>query len=284
MTSVLCASRLDLRLILRLVLRHVAGSVALGLLLLFGSAPLRAQTSSTARSALGAAPVIVSGTVPDEPTRNAILVRVRELYGADRVVDLLGVGPVLAPPDWTGHVQKMLDAPLRQISRGQITIHGNDVDLKGDVSSEDERLRQAARLTAVLNPTYAIRNGLRAPSADQGLLDAALANRIIEFERGSSVLRPAGLNILNQMAAVLRKLGNKKVEVIGHTDGHGLREANLQLSLARAEAVRDYLGSQGISPAMITTTGLGPDQPVATNDTPEGRARNRRIEFKIAPG
>lgn len=59
---------------------------------------------------------------------------------------------------------------------------------------------------------------------------------------------------------------------------------NLQLSLARAEAVRDYLGRQGISPAMITTTGLGPDQPVATNDTPEGRARNRRIEFKIAPG
>ena len=276
MTAVLRVSRLPSR--------HVAASVVLGLLLLFAGLPLRAQTPTTARAATGTAPVIVSGTVPDEATRNAILGRVRELYGAGRVVDLLGVGPVQAPPDWIGHVQKMLDPQLRQISRGQITIHGNDVDLKGDVTSEDERLRQAARLTAVLNPTYAIRNGLRAPSADQSLLDEALANRIIEFERGSSVLRPAGLNILNQMAAVLRRLGNKKVEVIGHTDGNGLRETNLQLSLARAEAVRDYLASQGISPAMITTTGLGPDQPVATNDTPEGRARNRRIEFKIAPG
>jgi OOP family OmpA-OmpF porin len=91
------------------------------------------------------------------------------------------------------------------------------------------------------------------------------------------------LGILNEMAAALRKLGNKKVEVIGHTDADGPREANIALSRARAEAVRTYLGSQGIAPAMISTTGLGPDQPVAPNNTPDGRARNRRIEFKLAP-
>jgi OOP family OmpA-OmpF porin len=263
--------------------RPRASWAALWLTLLAMGAPLHAQTTAPARPAAAPNPVIVSGTVPDEATRNAILARVRELYGADRVVDQLGVGAVAAPPDWTGYVQKMLGPQLKQISHGQISIHGNNVELKGDVASEDERLKQAAQLTAVLNPTYAVRNGLRAATPDQGLLDATLANRIIEFEPGSSVLRPAGLGILNEMAAALRKLGNKKVEVIGHTDADGPREANIALSRARAEAVRTYLGSQGIAPAMISTTGLGPDQPVAPNNTPDGRARNRRIEFKLAP-
>lgn len=250
--------------------------VALATLL---AGPVQAQT---ARAPV-AQPVVVSGTVPDEATRNAILARMREIYGAERVVDQLGVGAVVAPPDWTGYVQKMLSPQLKQVSRGQLDIQGNNVELKGEVANEDARQKLAADLTAVLNPTYAVRNSLRVAAPDQGLLDAALANRIIEFEPGSSVLRPAGLGILNEMAVALRKLGNKKVDVIGHTDADGPRDANVTLSLARAEAVRNYLGTQGIAAAQISTSGMGPDQPVASNATPDGRARNRRIEFRVNP-
>jgi OOP family OmpA-OmpF porin len=109
-----------------------------------------------------------------------------------------------------------------------------------------------------------------------------LANRIIEFEAGSSVLRPAGRGILDEIATTLLKLGNKKVEVIGHTDAQGARDTNVVLSLARADAVRSYLASKGVAPSLISTSGSGPDRPVAANDTPEGRARNRRIEFRIS--
>ncbi len=250
-------------------------SLALAVLCMVGL-PAGAQT--------GAAPnqVVVSGTVPDEATRNAILARVREVYGAERVVDQLGVGQVVAPPNWSGYVQKLLSPQLKQVSHGQLAINGNNIELKGEVANESQRQQLAADMATSLNPTYAVRNALRVAAQEQTVLDATLANRIIEFEAGSSVLRPAGRNILDEMAATLLKLGSKKVEVIGHTDSQGARDTNVVLSLARADSVRSYLASKGVAPSLISTSGSGPDRPVAANDTPEGRARNRRIEFRVS--
>ena len=226
--------------------------------------------------------VVVAGTVPDEATRNAILARVREIYGAERVVDQLGVGQVVAPPNWSGYVQKIVSPNLKQVSRGQLVINGNNIELKGEVGNEAQRQQLAADMATALNPTYAVRNALRVAAQEQSVLDATLANRIIEFEAGSSVLRPAGRAILDEMAAALLKMGGKKVEVIGHTDSQGARDTNIVLSLARADAVRSYLAGKGVPPSLITTSGSGPDRPVAANDTPEGRARNRRIEFRVS--
>ncbi len=84
------------------------------------------------------------------------------------------------------------------------------------------------------------------------------------------------------MSAALLKLQDKKVEVIGHTDNQGLRASNLALSMARANAVKTYLVGKGINEDMIKTSGQGPDRPIANNDDSNGRARNRRIEFRIA--
>jgi OOP family OmpA-OmpF porin len=237
-----------------------------------------------AQTAAPAAPnqVVVAGTVPDEATRNAILARVREIYGAERVVDQLGVGQVVAPPNWSGYVQKIVSPQLKQVSRGQLVINGNNIELKGEVTNEAQRQQLAADMATSLNPTYAVRNALRVAAQEQSVLDATLANRIIEFEAGSSVLRPAGRSILDEMAAALLKMGSKKVEVIGHTDAQGARDTNIVLSLARADAVRSYLAGKGVPPSLITTSGSGPDRPVAANDTPEGRARNRRIEFRVS--
>jgi OOP family OmpA-OmpF porin len=226
--------------------------------------------------------VVVAGTVPDEATRNAVLARVREVYGAEGVVDQLGVGAVVAPPNWSGHVQKLVSPQLKLVSRGQLSINGNNVELSGEVGNEAQRQQLASDMATSLNPTYAVRNGLRVASQEQGVLDAALANRLIEFEPGSSVLRPAGRSILDDMADALLKLGGRKVEVIGHTDSVGGRDVNVVLSMARADAVRAYLSNKGIAPALIRTSGSGPDRPVASNDTSEGRARNRRIEFRVS--
>lgn len=245
-------------------------------LLCLALAPASAQPIATTPNQ-----VVVAGTVPDEATRNAILAKVREVYGVERVVDQLGVGPVVAPPNWSGYVQKLVSPQLKQVSRGQLNINGNNIELKGEVANESQRQQLAADMATSLNPTYAVRNALRVAAQEQTVVDATLANRIIEFEPGSSVLRPAGRNILDEMAATLLKLGNRPVEVIGHTDSQGARDTNVVLSLARADAVRSYLANKGIAPSLISTSGSGPDRPVASNDTPEGRARNRRIEFRL---
>lgn len=225
--------------------------------------------------------VVVSGTVPDEATRQAILARTRELYGADRVVDQLGVGNLVAPPNWAQHVQQMLSPDLKQISRGQISVQGNVVEVKGEVQNEALRQQLVSQmLTQINNATYTVRNGLRVTAAGQERLDAALANRVIEFQPGSADLTATGQATLDQLVPVLRELQGRRFEVIGHTDGQGARSTNVALSLARAESVRGYLSRKGMPESLFSTSGVGPDRPVASNDTPEGRARNRRIEFR----
>jgi OOP family OmpA-OmpF porin len=226
--------------------------------------------------------VVVSGTVPDEATRQAIVARMRELYGADRVVDQLGVAPLVAPPAWNQQVLRLLDPALRQISRGQLSIQGNVVDLKGEVANEAQR-QQLAHMasTRLNNPTYTVRNGLRAVGPGQDQLDAALAHRTIEFEPGSARLTPAGQAVLTQLIPLLMQFKGRSFEVIGHTDGVGARSANVALSEARASSVKAFLVGQGLPEAAFSTSGVGPDRPVASNDSADGRARNRRIEFRV---
>ena len=80
----------------------------------------------------------------------------------------------------------------------------------------------------------------------------------------------------------MQKLAGRKVEIIGHTDNQGLRASNQSLSQARAEAVKFHLASKGIHSDLLTASGQGSDRPIASNDTADGRARNRRIEFRMA--
>ncbi|RZK99147.1 MAG: OmpA family protein [Rubrivivax sp.] len=259
----------------------VLAALPLTLWCLVGSA--QAPSPSTGAQVLGPNQVVVAGTVPDEATRVQVLSRLRELYGADRVVDQLALGAVVAPPQWSQHLQKVLSPSLKQVSRGQLNVQGNIIDLKGEVSNEAVRQQVASDMASSLNPTYTVRNGLRVAAQEQNLVDQTLGNRIVEFEAGSAVLRPAGTGILDEMALALSRLKGKKVEVIGHTDAQGGRVANVALSLARAQAVKAYLVGKGLVAESIGTTGLGPDRPVASNATDEGRARNRRIEFRVEP-
>ena len=226
--------------------------------------------------------ILVSGAVPDEASKAAVLQRLRDLYGADRVVDQLAISPVSLPPNWNGYVQKLIQPNLMLISKGELKIDGTNVTVRGEVANEAQRQQIASDIATSLNPSYTVNNGLRVSAAEQNLLDETLAKRIIEFESGKATLTASGKDILDEMAAALQKVKGKKVEVIGHTDNVGLRESNLALSQARAEAVRTYLAGKGIPAEMVMVSGQGPDRPVAENSNAEGRARNRRIEFRVA--
>ncbi|MBR8335514.1 OmpA family protein [Burkholderia ambifaria] len=225
--------------------------------------------------------VVAGGKVPDEATKAAVLQKLRDTYGAANVVDQIEVGDVATPPNWSANVQKLLGAQLKQISKGQLKINGTQIEVKGEVHNEAQRQQLASDMANTLNPTYTIKNGLRVSASEQGLLDQTLANRTIEFETGSATLTPQGRQILDQMAAALSKLQNRTVDIIGHTDNSGNRTSNIALSQARADAVKGYLITKSIPPQQMTTTGVGPDQPIAPNDTADGRARNRRIEFRV---
>jgi OOP family OmpA-OmpF porin len=241
-----------------------------------------AQNTAPAPAAPQPGQVLASGTVPDEATKAAVLAKLRDVYGADRVVDQIAVGPVAMPANWNGYVQKLITPDLRQISRGQLRIDGSNVSLRGEVANEALRQRIASNVATSLNPTYTVNNGLRVSAAEQALLDNTLANRTVEFESGKATLTPAGRAILDEMVAAMLKLKGRRIEIIGHTDSAGLRASNVSLSQARAATVKAYLAAHGIAEENLSGSGQGPDRPIASNDTAEGRARNRRIEFRLA--
>ncbi|MCA9649293.1 MAG: OmpA family protein [Myxococcales bacterium] len=103
----------------------------------------------------------------------------------------------------------------------------------------------------------------------------------IEFDFGKATIRPESRPVLDDVVAKLKKFPGLRVLIVGHTDNVGDPETNLQLSRRRADAVKQYLVDGGIDESRIETDGKGDTEPVDTNETEAGRAKNRRIVFDI---
>lgn len=103
----------------------------------------------------------------------------------------------------------------------------------------------------------------------------------ITFEVLSATITEEGQSVLDEAVAYMKADPDVVVEIAGHTDSDGDPSDNLRLSQTRAEAVRAYLEAGGIDGSRMTAVGYGADRPIASNDTDEGKAQNRRIEFVI---
>jgi OOP family OmpA-OmpF porin len=109
--------------------------------------------------------------------------------------------------------------------------------------------------------------------------DAKIVTHGINFDVDKATLRPESMGTLNQIKAVMASDPTLKFEIDGHTDNTGTSPHNLALSQERADAVKAQLVSMGISADRLTTKGFGDAKPMASNDSPEGKANNRRVEF-----
>jgi len=126
------------------------------------------------------------------------------------------------------------------------------------------------------------------------LLEPAPAAPVVRYEKNTmsvaalfdfnkAILKSDGKTALHDLDETIKARGAKVVDIniVGHTDSSGSAEYNMALSLRRAEAVRDYIVSEGINPSIIRVSGAGESDPVASNATPEGRAQNRRVEITV---
>lgn len=113
---------------------------------------------------------------------------------------------------------------------------------------------------------------------DRKVVDEAIQN--LEFDLGKATIRSTSHASLNKVAALLIEK-NFSLKLAGHTDNTGSMQTNMRLSKERAEAVKAYLVSKGANPSRIEATGYGPTQPIANNNTAEGRQQNRRVEFTL---
>ncbi len=116
----------------------------------------------------------------------------------------------------------------------------------------------------------------------QSLLDNILAQQKIEFSPGNARITGKNASLLNRLSVAIQNCGDLKIEIGGHTDWQGPGTYNQALSERRANAVRDALLARGVGTDNISAVGYGESQPIANNRTRNGRAANRRTEFKVS--
>lgn len=243
---------------------------------------LAAQNDVSATANTQDIPVVIKGVVASSSDKQQLLDKLKAQYPNKTVRDEIEVrSNISVPTNWQQIATAIIDSDISNIRQGRIDINGTTIGLYGKVSNIQQKQDIQNRIHSRLTDLYQLDNQLVVTAGEQGLIDDTLGNRIVEFESGSATLTPMGLGILDDMADVLRRIGDKPVIITGHTDNVGNPDANLVLSNERAKAVKEYLIGRSIEASRISVTGKGDADPIASNDNEEGRTRNRRIEFTL---
>ncbi|WP_157977803.1 OmpA family protein, partial [Paraburkholderia kururiensis] len=161
------------------------------------------------------------------------------------------------------------------------------------ISDRDE-LDRYARIGVPLRLSFGMFRGARlVPSLNEAIASyvppppppaVVTLDSMSLFDSGKAQLRPGSTRAMVGALEMIKAHPDKRILVAGYTDNVGTPKSNLNLSAARAEAVRDWLiEASGIPATQFAIQGYGDTRPVATNDTPEGRARNRRVEITLIP-
>ncbi|RPI56035.1 MAG: DUF937 domain-containing protein [Acidobacteria bacterium] len=244
--------------------------------------------------------ITYSGLVRDEATRSTIVNALQTTFGEGNVDGTLRVDRNVKRAEWLPHADNLL--AVLKTPGTDVALNGNTVSVGGWLSAA-QRETIASQLRNIFGEQSTIRS-LGDPAAEavrtanekaisalgavgtSGTSASAVVDAmnmaIINFPTGSAEIPADQMAIIRKSADALKQApAGSMVEIGGHTDNTGEPAANVALSQARADAVRNALVANGVSGAMLTTRGYGASKPVETNDTEYGRFQNRRIEYAV---
>ncbi len=228
---------------------------------------------------------VLTGRLPNEAHRAAILSRAHDLWSAGTITDDLRVDAAVEEPEWLGGLPDALTAFDRRTRGGSFAVDGEELTLGGRLFAESARQALLERLGRILpGLPIADRSEVMPPATTEELqaaLDTAVTIRTVEFASGSAELTTLGRSVLDEIFELLSSRETMPIAISGHTDDQGNDDYNLDLSRRRAEAAGDYLVGKGLAAGLLESAGFGETRPIADNTTPEGRLRNRRIEFDV---
>jgi OmpA-OmpF porin, OOP family len=178
---------------------------------------------------------------------------------------------------------------LSRLSTGTLVVSDREVKLSGDALYDAAANQIRNGLAKEFPQGFQLKADIsvKPPSAPvdatvcQQLFSELLVKGKIRFESGRADIVPDSAGLLDRLIETALRCPNVNIEIAGHTDADGDDASNKTLSEKRAQAVMDYLVKAGLPADRFTAVGYGSAQPVAANDTDEGKAQNRRIEFVV---
>lgn len=237
--------------------------------------------------------VQMRGRLPDERMRDAAQAFARARFGAADVYVAARLDDAL-PPGWSVRVLSGL-AALAELANGSVQVEPDRVIVRGVTGNPDatavisrllsDGLGQGAEFSVEVRYDERLdpARGLPGPDECLALAAAVLERRQIVFAPGSVEVAGEAVAVVDELARALADCGGQPLEIGGHTDSQGRAELNLELSQKRADAVLAALAARGLDVSEMTSKGYGAAEPVADNDTEEGRAANRRIALRLRP-
>ena len=268
--------------------------------------PSAALTTATTSAAAGSSITILVTTAAPPATAGLGAVVTTERLASSTIPTLLSPPTLLpAPPASSTTVQARVPppvvappavvapppvvAPPAVVAPGATAgkpshygvLAGGKLTLVGAVPDRATADALVAKAVAVLGAANVIDNyqiDPKAPVSANGFVKVADP---VRFDFGSAALDPAFVKVLDLAVAAMKLNPQVRLVVVGHTDSVGSQDFNQALSEARALSAADYVASQGIDRGRIGTSGRSFQEPIADNETEEGRARNRRIEFSL---
>ncbi len=231
----------------------------------------------------------LSGYVPDNNAHAALAAAAGRKFPNEKIVDNLKAS-IGAPSGFTAAVTSALGA-LSRLSTGTLVVSDREIKLSGDALYEAAAGQIRAGLTRELplgwtsKPEISVKPAAAPVDATvcQQLFAQNLTKGRIRFESSSASINADSAGLLDRLVETAMRCPATNVEIVGHTDRSGGEEFNQELSEKRAQAVADYLVKAGLPADRFTTVGYGSALPIASNDTDEGKAQNRRIEFVVRP-
>jgi OOP family OmpA-OmpF porin len=229
----------------------------------------------------------LTGYVPDNNVHGALVAAAQRKFFGEKVVDNLKAS-IGAPSGFAAAVMPALGA-LSRLSTGTLVVSDREVKLSGDAFYDAAAVQIRAGLGKDLPKDWQFKADISVKPAVapvdatvcQQLFSDLLAKGRIQFESGRATIDPDSAGLLDRLIETASRCPNANIEIAGHTDGVGDEASNQALSEKRAQAVTDYLVKAGLPADRFTATGYGSTQPVAGNDTDEGKAQNRRIDFVV---
>jgi len=243
--------------------------------------------------------ITVGGTVRDQATRQSILDTLKNVFGSNAIKGDIAVNADASPTPWLAN----LPAALAQMKTPglQASFEDRTINLAGLSDADRDRIMNSLKsLFGPLGLTLAATDPLmnlvsdansKAAAALAGLgsrfqtadLLNILNTSIINFPTASAEIPETGRALLQRAAGPFKQLpAGTVIEIAGYTDNTGDPSANLQLSQHRADAVKNALTQSGVNPGMLVAKGYGSANPIASNDTEEGRFKNRRISYQVS--